>query len=72
MFRTTLIAATLAVWVGVVTLLLHHDMTMAWNRASALSNAALVAGLFFLIAHGAGTRSVDQSRRVKAAAAGQL
>ena len=62
------VATTLAVWVGLVTVLLYHDLSNRWNQASALSNLALIAGLLFLIAHGAGVRSVDQSRRIKAAA----
>jgi putative oxidoreductase len=57
----------LIVWVGLVTALLHHDLSLAWNRASALSNVALAAGLLFLAAHGAGIRSVDQSRRARLA-----
>jgi putative oxidoreductase len=61
------VASALAVWVAMVTLLLHHDLTFAWNRMSALSNVAMIAGLFFLIAHGAGPRSVDLSRRMKQA-----
>jgi putative oxidoreductase len=57
----------LVVWVGLVTVLMHHDLSQAWNRASALSNIALAAGLLFLAAHGAGIRSVDQSRRTRLA-----
>lgn len=65
------VATTLAVWVALVTLLLHHDLSVPFNRMSALSNLAMVAGLFFLIAHGAGLRSVDQSRRAKQIASEQ-
>jgi putative oxidoreductase len=63
--QTRRVATGLGIWVALVTLLLHHDLSQAWNRGAALSNLAIVAGLFFLIAHGAGARSVDQSRRVK-------
>lgn len=65
------VSAALIVWVGLVTVLLHNDLSMAWNRASALSNLALAAGLLFLAAHGAGARSVDLSRRLKLAGADQ-
>lgn len=65
------VSIALIVWVGLVTVLLHHDLTQSWNRASALSNLALAAGLLFLTAHGAGSRSVDQSRRAKLADAEQ-
>jgi putative oxidoreductase len=54
-------------WVALVTVMMHYDLSQAWNRASALSNVALAAGLLFLIAHGAGIRSVDQSRRARLA-----
>ena len=57
------VSAGLVIWVGLVTVLLHHDLSQTWNRASALSNVALAAGLLFLAAHGAGIRSVDRSRR---------
>jgi putative oxidoreductase len=63
--QTRKVATTLIVWVAFITLALHHDLGQAWNRASALSNMALIAGLLFLLAHGAGTRSVDQARRRK-------
>lgn len=61
------VSYTLMVWVGLVTVLLHHDLSSGWNRASALSNVALIAGLLFLAAHGAGIRSVDQTRRARLA-----
>jgi putative oxidoreductase len=61
------VSVGLMIWVGLVTLLLHHDLSQGWNRASALSNVALIAGLLFLTAHGAGVRSVDQSRRTRLA-----
>lgn len=52
-------AAVLIAYLAGVTLLINGDMSVAFNRASALANLAFAGALMLLVAHGSGLFSVD-------------
>ena len=58
-FRVREVATGLAVYIGALTLLMHHDFSMAVNRAFATANLGLIGALLLLVAHGSGAFSAD-------------
>jgi len=59
-YQVRYVATALISYMTAVTLLMHSDLTVVLNRAFALLNLALAGALLMLVAHGAGTHSVDR------------
>lgn len=67
-------AGFLIAYVAAVTVLMHGDISVAMNRAAAITNLALAGGLLLLVAHGAGALSLDRvfERRAAKLASGKV
>ena len=59
-FHTRRAAIVMLVWLGVGLVFFHGDLSLEVNRVFALANLGIAAGLFGLIANGAGLLSVDR------------
>jgi putative oxidoreductase len=60
-------AAALIAYLAAVTLFVHGDLRVGVNQAFALANLAFSGGLLMLVAHGAGTFSLDRVTERRAA-----
>ncbi len=54
------VAIGLIGWLGVVTLFMHHDLTVPLNRSFALANMAFAGALLMVVAHGGGALSFQR------------
>ncbi len=54
------VAVVLIAWLGIVTLLMHHDLSEPLNRTFALANMAFVGALLMIVAHGGGAMSFER------------
>ena len=61
-YRVRATAATLAVYLAALTLLIHGDFSVLANQSFAIANVGLIGGLIGLYAHGAGVWSADVAR----------
>jgi putative oxidoreductase len=59
-YKARAAAATLSVYLIVVTVAVHGNLSLEANRASALANVAFLGALFMLLGHGSGAFAFDK------------